>query len=1229
MKFVLNPLAIAILAASVSLAVGAQPSAPVGRPKHFARVNPVLPSPVRSLLSLDGEWEFKMDPTDVGKAADWHTSQTPFPDKIKVPGCWEAQGFGGPAERIGYEKETVRLRGSYQGPAWFRKTVSVPKAWSGRRVWLNFGGVHPSADVWCNGVYLGAHDVYFEPFGFDVSDLVKPGGHATVLVRIDNRKRVTLGCINYMWQWGGIHRSVVLEATAAVSIGGAVIRPDLDRSIVEVEVELENAGPLPAELHIDAEARLMGSGAADSSGCCMEKVTGQKVALKLPVGNVRAWSPESPRLYRLDLRLSRGKELLDTWSERFGFCKREVRGNAVFINNQQVFLRAYGNDCIYPMTVAPPASREEELWRFTRAREFGFNYVRNHTWIPLPEYFDAADEAGIMVQPELPFGPTPERLRAMIRNYRNHPSLATYSMTNESMFGGKPLSELYHLAKALDPARFAIDSDGCRGPLRDTADLWVAADAGPNLVEALQRKPVIHHEFLNAPTIPDPALLPRFTGAFQPVAMERLAAWAKTKGLEAEVRESVRASRYFQKLRQKEAIENARRNQRGLAGYCYWTITDFWEYGQGLFDMMWQPKAWTAGEFRRFNDAAAVLAAMPNTVAWQGSRLPEKLSVSNYTGLNIRNASLQWRLTAGQEILAKGALPDVTALAGDVTDVGEVEIVLPELRRNAKLTFACELKQGALHLENEWEIWSFSRAALAGSLPGGVRFRGDAAKLARRYPATAANADDDLLVADKIELADLDFLQRGGRVLLISPASFLSDRRQLATGWWAPARDSQLGLAMRQHPALESFPNDGAAGAQIRRLLESAVNLDAFPFPVTPIIYGLSHPLHEPCHLRSCLFELPVGRGMLLVSGLNLMSAVPESTALLDCLLRYASGLRFQSKGDAGSAALEAFTPATAKLSVTKRAGEAKVRPGDAVPVEIRVRNNSFMPSEVRVTDTVPAGVETVETLEWMVALRAQEERIISYMIRPARAGEFTLPAATLVFGNDRKQSEPATVIAVVAAPSAFSRIASPPAKDIVAAWPCDEDKGGVARDESGKHPLVLEDVAWSYGPSGGALKFNGRTSRASVAAASDLNLHMPFTVSLWFWPNDLEKDSPQSLIHRGAPDSSSYSIYLNGTTLHFVVTANGNKHNYPVRDACPQPRTWYHVACSYDGHSVGLFVNGKLKRRVPAQHGNPEPSETPLFVGCRGKQNDWPFEGLIDQLTILRSADVSEETTK
>jgi beta-galactosidase/beta-glucuronidase len=63
-------------------------------------------------LSLDGEWEFGL-----GDRARWGV--------IRVPGCWEAQGYSKTAE----------------GPAFYRRTVTIPPTWAGQPIFLEFDAV--------------------------------------------------------------------------------------------------------------------------------------------------------------------------------------------------------------------------------------------------------------------------------------------------------------------------------------------------------------------------------------------------------------------------------------------------------------------------------------------------------------------------------------------------------------------------------------------------------------------------------------------------------------------------------------------------------------------------------------------------------------------------------------------------------------------------------------------------------------------------------------------------------------------------------------------------------------------------------------------------------------------------------------------------------------------------------------------------------------------------------
>ena len=150
--------------------------------------------------------------------------------------------------------------------------------------------------------------------------------------------------------------------------------------------------------------------------------------------------------------------------------KIEVRGKRFFLNDKPIFLRGFGDDSVYPLSLVSPASKEEHLKHLNIARAAGFNYVRCHTHCEWPEYYEAADEAGIMVQPELPYyGDYPTEafcfdpmrdLVELYRHYRRYVSFTTYCTGNEGLLG-KPLDkEIYKLAKRLDPNRLVLHQDG-------------------------------------------------------------------------------------------------------------------------------------------------------------------------------------------------------------------------------------------------------------------------------------------------------------------------------------------------------------------------------------------------------------------------------------------------------------------------------------------------------------------------------------------------------------------------------------------------------------------------------------------------------------------------------------------------------------------------------------------------------------------------------------------------
>jgi beta-galactosidase/beta-glucuronidase len=135
-------------------------------------VSPTLFS--RPSISLSGPWEFRMDSADVGRFQKWFDPSVSFDQTIQVPGSWNTQGveFRTEKELSGYEqscsnenkyfvklgilgaqRESEKMFHVFPGPAWYRKSVSLPDTWDGLVPWLVFGGVHREAEVWINGRY--------------------------------------------------------------------------------------------------------------------------------------------------------------------------------------------------------------------------------------------------------------------------------------------------------------------------------------------------------------------------------------------------------------------------------------------------------------------------------------------------------------------------------------------------------------------------------------------------------------------------------------------------------------------------------------------------------------------------------------------------------------------------------------------------------------------------------------------------------------------------------------------------------------------------------------------------------------------------------------------------------------------------------------------------------------------------------------------------------------------
>lgn len=599
-----------------------------------------------------------------------------------------------------------------------------------------------------------------------------------------------------------------------------------------------------------------------------------------------------------------------------------VSGNKFLLNGQPFFLRGCGDDCIFPDTICPPMDRKALRLRLKTMRDYGFNYVRTHSWIPPPEYLNAADEIGLMVQPEFPFAyhwdlpKTPEakhsaleQWSAVIRLDRNHPCIATWCMGNEEYDSFDFASQMYAQAKQLDPTRPVIDSDGCtfKNSNRQTLDfLSVAFDEG-NLIGFRDhkydipdsvKKPVVGHEMGYFVTLPDISLVDSFHSGLRPYWLYQLSDLLNQKHLENVYPQWLEASRHLQTVALKCNLEGARKSH--LSGSSVWLFQDYPNCPEGVVNMFYQSKAFEPEQFREFN-APTVLLLDSKRNWWWGDKVEMPIFVSRYEDDASDSAVLRWRLRDGMKTIAAGVCDHVHVPTGGVQKLATVLLNLPDDDKAKQLSFEVSLTDANGTATNSWNLWAFPKSLLKDF--DTVRFSG-LETIRANYP-WANNGSSSMISFDGAKLlvtAGLDenalsFLNRGGRVLLLNPApEFKVENSIFRPCSWDGG--GTLGTIFDAHQApLREMPSQGWCDLQFYYLIQGAesVLLDDLPVKIEPLVRCIDRPTRLAN--RAYLFEAAVGKGKMLVSGFNFDQAIkmgdPAGIFLLDRLLRYANGPEF------------------------------------------------------------------------------------------------------------------------------------------------------------------------------------------------------------------------------------------------------------------------------------------------------------------------------------------------
>lgn len=389
---------------------------------------------VRAVQSLDGIWNFAIDPEDVGEDRGWCKS-LPRSEKVTVPSVWNS------------------LLGllEYEGAAWYEKEFYT----EGGCLRFVFDGVMTEADVWLDGKKLGSHYGGYTRFTFLVPQVAE--GWHTLTVRADNRfDALSIPQEKTDWfHYGGITRSVSAERLQGLCVLSDrmeyTLSPELSRAEGHFVLELYNAADSETT---DTVTVRLGDTPVYTGEQTVPAHTGLTVTTPaFTVESPRLWDVNDPQLYEITVTTA-----TDDLRDRTGFRFVEVLDGQLCLNRKPLFLKGVNRHEDHPEWGAafPTGLMKRDL---DIVKDMNCNAVRGSHYPNAKTFVDMLDESGLAFWSEIPMwgggfagaALTPELVerglqmhREMVAQYYNHPSILIWGMHNEI---GTDTDECYEMTK--------------------------------------------------------------------------------------------------------------------------------------------------------------------------------------------------------------------------------------------------------------------------------------------------------------------------------------------------------------------------------------------------------------------------------------------------------------------------------------------------------------------------------------------------------------------------------------------------------------------------------------------------------------------------------------------------------------------------------------------------------------------------------------------------------------
>src|ERR687897_2142571 len=223
----------------------------------------------RERKSLNGLWQFALDPNGEGRTARWFAGRLSDAREMAVPASFNDIAADA----------AVR---DYFGDVWYQRTVWVPRGWQGHRIVLHFESATHRATVWVNETEVVSHEGGYTPFEVNITEHVSAGEEVRITAVVDNTlnwQSIPPGVIedtpagkrqrywHDFFNYAGIHRNVWLYATNPAHFIDVTITTDLEGNdgVINYASEAENADAVETKVILrDADGNEIATGSGSS-----------------------------------------------------------------------------------------------------------------------------------------------------------------------------------------------------------------------------------------------------------------------------------------------------------------------------------------------------------------------------------------------------------------------------------------------------------------------------------------------------------------------------------------------------------------------------------------------------------------------------------------------------------------------------------------------------------------------------------------------------------------------------------------------------------------------------------------------------------------------------------------------------------------------------------------------------------------------------------------------------